>query len=87
MPRTVGPITIDVSYRALLGRIDRALRKENQRLRADRHGGVIRYILIDTKKRTVLETNVDLEKLARRLDVLRPWERTASQYRTRGLIG
>jgi hypothetical protein len=77
MARTVSPITIDISYRALLGRIDRALRKENQRLRADRRGGVIRYIVIDTKKRAVLETDVDLGKLARRLDVLQPWERAA----------
>jgi hypothetical protein len=77
MARSTGSITIEVSYRALLGRIERALRKENQRLRADRRGGgaAARHFLIDTKKRVVVDANVDLEKLARRLQVLEPWER------------
>src|SRR6516165_10860384 len=70
-------LIIDVSHRALLGRLDRALRKENQQVRADRRGGVVRHLLIDTKRRAVLETNVDLEKLARRLEILEPWERAA----------
>jgi hypothetical protein len=72
------PIVIEVSQRALLGRIDRALRKEGQRVRADRRGGTVKHILIDTEKRAIIETNVDLEKLARKLDVLNPWERAAS---------
>jgi hypothetical protein len=69
--------TIAVSQRALIGRIGRALRKHNQRLRVDRRGGDTRYIIIDTKKHIVLETDVELEKLARRLAVLQPWERLA----------
>jgi hypothetical protein len=71
--------TIAISQRALRGRIERALRKQNQRLRVDRRGGDIRHIIIDTKKHTVLETDVELEKLARRLAVLQPWERLAPQ--------
>ena len=53
------------------------MRKENQRLRADRRdgGAAARHFLIDTKKRVVVDANVDLEKLARRLQVLEPWER------------
>ena len=68
-------LTIDFSHRALLARIERVLRKEHQRLRADRRGGVIRHFLIDTKKRAIIETDVDIEKLARKLNVLQPWER------------
>jgi len=74
---TKQPTTIEISQRALIGRIERALRKQNQRLRVDRRGGDIRHIIIDTKKQTVIETDVDLEKLARKLDVLQPWERVA----------
>jgi hypothetical protein len=35
--------------------------------------------LIDTKTRTVIETDVDLAKLARKLEVLQPWERVPSR--------
>jgi hypothetical protein len=68
---------IEISHRALLGRLDRALRKDDQQVRADRRGGVVRHLLIDTKKRAVIEADVDLEKLARRLEILEPWERAA----------
>jgi hypothetical protein len=71
-------ITIEVSQRALLGRLDRTLRKEGQRIRADRRGGTVKHIVIDTKRRVIVETDVDLEKLARKLKVLKPWERAAS---------
>jgi hypothetical protein len=64
-----------ISYRALLTRIDRKLRKDNRRLRADRRGGDVHYVVIDFKRRAVVERDVDLQKLARRLDVLEPWER------------
>jgi hypothetical protein len=70
-----GPPILDVSHRALIGRIERVLRKQNRRLRVDRRRGDIRHIIIDTKKQVVLETDVDLEKLARKLGVLKPWER------------
>jgi hypothetical protein len=68
-------VTVEISRRALLARIERALRRNNQRLRADRRGGVIRHLLIDTKKRVVIEADVDIGKLAHRLGVLQPWER------------
>jgi hypothetical protein len=77
MPTKTSPI-IDVSRRALIGRIERVLRKQNQRLRVDRRGGDIRHIIIDTKKQAIVETDVDLEQLARKLKVLQPWERAAS---------
>jgi hypothetical protein len=71
--------TIDVGHRALLGRIERKLRRRGQRLRADRYGGDVRRVLIDVKKRAVVATSVDIEKLARELGVLQPWEKLARQ--------
>jgi hypothetical protein len=70
--------SITISHRALKGRINRALQHKHQQVRADRRGGLTQHFLIDTKARTVVATDVDLEKLARKLDVLHPWERTAS---------
>jgi hypothetical protein len=67
---------ITISHRAMTGRISRALIHERKQLRADRRGGIVRYMIVDSKSRGVLETNVDLEKLARRLDLLQPWEKT-----------
>jgi hypothetical protein len=43
-----------------------------RQLRADRRRGS--HFLIDTKKRAIVEVNVDIEKLARKLEVLEPWE-------------
>jgi hypothetical protein len=56
---------------------ERKLRPWGQQLRADRHRGGVAYFLVDTKKRVILQVNVDIEKLARKLDVLEPWERPA----------
>jgi hypothetical protein len=69
------PITVEISHRALKSRINRALAHGRRQLRADRHRGDIRYIIIDTKKQAIVETGVDLDKLARKLEVLQPWER------------
>jgi hypothetical protein len=51
------------------------LARARRQLRADRRGGVIRHLLIDTKTHAVVETDVDLKELACRLEVLQPWER------------
>ena len=69
--------TIVISHRALKGRINRALAHERKQLRADRRGGDIKHLLIDTKTRSVVATDVDLAALARKLEVLQPWERAA----------
>jgi hypothetical protein len=71
--------TITVSHRALKSRINRVLAHARQQLRADRRGGVIHHLLIDTKTHAIVETNVDLDKLARKLEVLQPWERAPSR--------
>ena len=69
------PTTITISYRAMLGRINRKLVREHRQIRADRRGGIVRHMLIDTKKHIVLETDVDLQKLSQRLRVLHSWEK------------
>ena len=69
------PIMVEVSHRALKGRINRALVRERKQLRTDRRGGDIKHMLIDIKTRSVVATEVDLTTLARRLGVLQPWER------------
>ena len=38
-------------------------------------GGTLRHMLVDVKKSEVIETDVDLDRLACKLDVLKPWER------------
>jgi hypothetical protein len=68
------PTVIAISHRALKGRINRALVDKHQQLRADRRGGVTQHLLIDTRSRTVIATDVDIDKLARKLGVLQPWE-------------
>jgi len=55
-------VTIAISHRAL-----KALAHEQRQLRADRRGGVTSHMLIDIKTRSVVETDVDLAKLARKL--------------------
>ena len=72
-------VTIAISHRALKSRINRVLAHARRQLRADRRGGVIRHLLIDTKTHAVVETDVDLDKLARKLEVLQPWERAPSR--------
>jgi hypothetical protein len=67
---------ITISHRALKSRLNRALAHEHKQLRADRRGGVTKHLLIDTKTRSVVATDVDLAALARKLEVLEPWEKT-----------
>ena len=78
MPRAKS-ITVELSQRALIGRIARRLRRRGQQLRADRRGGTLRHMLVDVKKGEVIETDVDLDKLARKLEVLQPWEQAPSR--------
>jgi hypothetical protein len=70
--------TITISHRALKGRINRALAPARQQVRADRRGGLVHHMLVDTKRHTIVETDVDLEQLARKLGVLQAWERAGT---------
>jgi hypothetical protein len=71
--------TIEISRRATLARLDRALRREHQQLRAERRGrgSSDSYVIVDTKKGAVVAVEVDLEKLVQKLRVLKAWERMA----------
>jgi len=58
-----------------------ALRRRGQQLRADRRGGALRHMLADVKKGEVVEADVDFDKLARKLEVLQPWEKASHDRR------
>jgi hypothetical protein len=62
-----------VTRRALVQRINRVLSKKNQALRATNRKQS-EYVRVDTVKNTVLESAVDLGKMAEKLNVLKPWE-------------
>jgi type IV secretory pathway VirD2 relaxase len=73
--QTAGPI----SERALFQRVDRKLRQDGRRLRRAREGtntetSVGRYYAIDVRGNFVTDSHVDLEELARELEVLAGWE-------------
>jgi hypothetical protein len=70
-------LTVDVNRRALLLRLERVLKKSDQRIRVDRIGRQSRYLLIDTKRNVLVEVDVDLEELAKRVGAMEPWERLA----------
>jgi hypothetical protein len=71
------PLTVTVNRRALLVRLERALKKVGQKIRVDRIGRQSRYLLLDTKQNSLVEVDVDLEELAHRIGVMEPWERLA----------
>jgi hypothetical protein len=75
MPKPKKPLTVDISRRALLLRLDRALRQEGRRIRVDRKGQRVRYLLVDTERNDLVAVDVDIEALARERDLLEPWER------------
>jgi hypothetical protein len=62
---------------AVVERLQRVLRRKGERLRVvtsqrQRRWGLGRFYLLDGKR--VISTNVNIEKLARRVKVLQPWE-------------
>jgi hypothetical protein len=67
------PATVPVNRRALIARVDRALTKQGRELRIARRGGMSNFLVIDNE---AIADN-DLEKLARKIGVLEPWERLA----------
>jgi hypothetical protein len=71
------PLTVVVNRRALLVRLERALKKDNRKIRVDRIGRQARYLLVDTMQNSLVEVDVDLEELAHRIGVMEPWERLA----------
>jgi hypothetical protein len=73
------PKKIPISHRALIQRINRALDKRGQQLckwRKDIRGYAAYgdYQIVDLKRGGMVETNVNLEKLARKIGALNAWE-------------
>jgi hypothetical protein len=72
---------VPVTKHALVQRINRALKKDGEKLQAAR--GMQAFLdlgdfyTIDVSRNFILEKNVDLEKMGRRLGVLKPFERLA----------
>lgn len=71
---------VPVTERAVIGRINRKLAKEDERLHvAPNHAGgenadLGRYYIVDTGTRAVIYTHQDLESLAQELNVMGPRE-------------
>lgn len=78
---TTASATAPVTKQALLQRINRALKKSDQKvrtLRGDRwRSDLGDYFRIDLDRNVILEKHVDLEELGRELAVLHRWEHLA----------
>ena len=70
---------VEVSKRAVIGRINRKLKADMQMLRQARGWRAIQdlgeYYVIDFAKNWVADKDVDIEDFARKLDALKPWEK------------
>jgi hypothetical protein len=69
--------TVPVSMRALVQRINRQLKKDNEQLRKARgrdQYNIGDWFTLDLYHNAVARTYLDPEKLGRELGVLRPWE-------------
>ncbi len=64
-----------VSKRALVQRINRQLRKQDEMLKAGRGANAGEYYRVDTDRNFLIEEDVDLAKLGRELGVLAAYER------------
>ena len=79
--KTKTPSKVPVTRRALIQRANRALAKEGRLLRAYRGGRPDAWLgelfIVDTSRNIPVEGDVDLEKLAKELGVLKPFEKLA----------
>ena len=67
-----------VSKQALIVRLRRALRRQGKELRTARPPKrklLGKYYVVSSDARGVLDTDVDIESLARSMNLLEPWER------------
>ena len=78
MPEQNAEKTVPVSMRALIQRINRKLKPENETLkvlRGDRwRNDLGNYFIVDFYRNVVVAQHVEPEKLGRELEVLKPWE-------------
>jgi len=63
------PSTIPITRRALIAR----LAKEERGLRMNRRD--MSFVTVDYRQQSLLDTDIDIEKLGRELGVLKPWEK------------
>lgn len=73
---------VPVSERALVARVNRKLARGNQQLRRGRQEAIGRhdlgwFFVVDVNGNYIVEKDVDLEELGRRLEVLKGWEQLA----------
>ncbi len=73
---------VPVTGRALIQRINRRLARDSKQLKTSRTANtqemVGKYFVVDTFRNAVIDTNVDLEALGRKLEVLQAWEEVVS---------
>ena len=70
---------VPVSERALFSRVDRALRKNGELIRRCKQNTMAftmlgSYYLMDIERNQITTADVDLEKIGRKMKVLRPYE-------------
>jgi hypothetical protein len=70
-----------VSKRALVQRLNRKLRRQDEALRSKRGPNTGEYYLVDIGRNVLLKEEVDLEKLGRELGALAPYERLADDQK------
>jgi hypothetical protein len=72
------PTKVQMSLRAVLGRINRRLRQAGEHLytnRADREQSTLgHYYIVNLRENRIARTHVDVEALAREMGLLKPWE-------------
>jgi hypothetical protein len=67
-----------VSSRAVEQRLNRALKRKGLQLRktrGERNPQLGQYFLVDPAGNSIFDTHIDLEGLARKLEVLHGWEK------------
>lgn len=80
MARRAGTVHVPVTRRALIARINRTLRKQDETLKAVRGDGRARqelgdYYILDAAHVRILRANVDLAAIGTELGVLAPYEK------------
>jgi hypothetical protein len=74
---------LKLTQRALMQRINRKLARNHQKLSTVRSAGhesnVGRYFILNVSRNVITETNIELEKLGRRLGVFKEWEELAME--------
>ncbi len=62
-----------ISWRALYQRINRQLAHEHRQLRTERNTG--KHMIVDLQRGAVVDANVEVVALGKKMGVLKAWER------------